>query len=177
MIKDINKIPDPEFKSLGLQGWHDFKKEFIDIKMDYNKYGDIVLEKRLGNSIEIYKEAFTSESFIHEIRKIWTERYHYVADNFDKLITLYEWANKEDIIWDARGLLPNLCPHNPGETDGRDQIFALSEELYCSIVQKFRKILFVLKGTKLYQLTLYKRSDTDWFYRTRIEEVDFIEVK
>lgn len=90
MIKDNNKILDPEFESLGLRGWHDFRKVFRDIMTDYSKYGDIVLEKQLGKSIEIYKDAFTSPNFINEIRKIWRERYHYVANNFDELITLYE---------------------------------------------------------------------------------------
>ena len=179
MIKDNNKVPDPEFESIGLQSdWHYFIEVFRDIKKDYSKYGDIVLEKRLGNSIDIYKDAFTSEDFLKAIRNIWKERYHYVANNFDELITLYEWANKENIFWDGEGLLPDLFPHKPGETDGRDQVFSLARELYYSIVEKFRDRVFVLKGTKLYELTLNKRKDTDSFYRIKIEEVvDFIEIK
>lgn len=74
-------------------------------------------------------------------------------------------------------MLPDLCPHKPGETDGRDQVFSLTKELYYSIVEKFRDRVFVLKGTKLYELTLNKRKTDASFYRIKIEEVDFIEIK
>lgn len=154
MKDNVNKmLPDPQFEKLGWQGWNYFKSAFEEIKKDYDKYGDVVLEKCLGESIDIYKDAFSSEKdFIGEIRKIWKERYHYVADTLDDIISLYE-KHYENGFFRNDFLGPDAFLGS-----GNDKTFALTASLYYYIEKKalehYEKRILVIKGSNLYKFTL-----------------------
>lgn len=177
MMEDINKIPDPEFEKTGFRGWHCFKRAFEDIKQDYDLYGDIVLEKRLGKSIEIYKAAFTSENFFKAIRDIWEKRYHYVIAGLDELITWYERAKENKICWED--LLPESNSSlKAGETKGMDQVFALSAVLYnCILKNANDDRLVLLHGKKVYELTVKEKVERESYRRIRVKKIDVIEVE
>ena len=159
-----NKKPDPQFEELGWQGWQDFKLKFEEIKKDYDQYGDIVLEKRLGESINIYKDAFASEIFIHEIYEIWKERYQYVANTLGEMISFFEKYYKNGF----NGFFKSLFPET--STIGKGSNFSLSEKLYNYIVQEARKnyekTILVLKGSDLYKFSL---EENEGYYRYKIK--------
>ena len=180
MVKDSNKIPDPEFERLGLKGWKRFKEEFVDIRKDYRWYGEIALQLRLGKSIEIYKDAFFCMDFLEALHKIWTDRYHYVVNNFEELILFYEGDYKQYIPWDC--LLEDAGPCNSDVPRGKDFVIALSRPFFNSIVEDAKKSnnkLLLLKGNKAYELTVKEKehyTDSLLFNKIEMKKVDVIEV-
>ena len=140
---------------------------------DYDLYGDIVLEKRLGESIDIYKEAFTSEDFLGEIRKIWRERYHYVASTYKELITLYEMSIEKGLTF--KDILPETKEYAyQGETRGTEQTFAVSLELYRLLS---RSSDFLLNGENVYQISFRTEKVNCTYYGFEMRKIDIIRVK
>ena len=171
-----NKMPpDPQFEELGWRGWLYFKQTFEEIKQHYDQYGDIVLKKRLGESIAIYKDAFSSENdFIGEIRKIWEERYHCVASTFEELISFYK-TNR------CAYFLPDTDKTNfGGEEKGAARAFAISMDLYSLIMSKYRAynkdgVLLLVKDNEVYEMTRDGSANTT-YYRIKIRNIKAITI-
>ena len=181
MVDNSNKMPpDPQFEKLGLKGWRCFRETLLAIKKHYNLYGDIVLEKQLGESIDIYKDAFKSANFEDAIRKIWEERYHYIAGTLAELISLYEKAFEEGIEWDY--LLPESTSYKDGETRGNDKTFSLSKKLYVDIVSiayENDKKFIVVKDNNAYELSFTDnpRNSSDTFNKINMKKINVIAVE
>lgn len=171
MLDNVNKMPpDPQFEKLGWQGWRYFKEKLYSIYRDYKEYGDIVLEKKLGESIEIYRAAFESKIFENAIYEIWKERYHYVADTLDDIILFYE-------KYDKNGFFKNNYLLTEKSEAGSEATFSLSEELYEYIVHEalkdYEKQILVLKEGKLYKITL---GPKEYKYNIKMGEVKVIKL-
>ena len=164
---NINKMPpDPQFEKLGWQGWHYFKEKLVSIFRDYKEYGDIVLEKKLGESIEIYRPAFESERFVDAIFEIWKERYQYVVKS------LSDWISRYDILGN-KYLSPDIF------MIAKEQNFSLSPDLYDYIVRIVKKHgadkVVVLKENNVYKFSLERRDDE--YYEIKLVKLDVIEVE
>ena len=169
MLDNTNKmLADPKFEELGWQGWRPFKDKFVSIYRDYKDYGDIVLEKKLGESMEVYRHAFESENFIETMFEIWSERYHYVIKDLSELISLYE-----------QGSLKNTYLTIESSNAGKEQSFSISTELYDYIERTAEKHgvdkLVVLKEKNVYKFYL-KRVD-GFHYKIKLEKLDAIEIE
>lgn len=153
-----NIIPDLWFEELGWKGWDEFKARFEEIKKDYDEYGDIVLEKKLGESKDIYKDAFSKKDdldFIREIYEIWKDRYHHVAKTFDDIISYYEEYYK-------KGFFIKNSLESEYLKSGKDSNISLQDAFYHQIVkeasQTYEKTVLVLKGSNLYEFVLENKG-------------------
>lgn len=159
-------LPDPQFEELGWQGWSDFKKELVSIFRDYKEYGDIVLEKKLGESIEIYRLAFESERFVDSIYEIWKERYQYVVKS------LSDWISRYDVLGD-KYISPDIL------MIAKEKNFSLSADLYDYIERIVKQHgadnVVILKENNVYKFSL-KRKD-GFYYEIKLVKLDVIEVE
>jgi len=168
---------DAKFKELGLQGWNPFKDYFLNIRNLFIKYGEEVLRVDLGESIEIYKQTFiqagnNEEKFISLLRKMWEERYHYVANDLSQLIYFYEMAQIEGIKFNS--LLPNM-----NNDEGINETFSLSMKLYEDILKMFKnshEIYIYKENAKFYKVSFYKGFSKTKYRRLDMEVVNFIQV-
>lgn len=180
MVDNNNKIPDPQFEELGWRGWPDFKSKFEEIRRDYDQYGEIVLEKKLGESKDIYRDAFVNNTdfvFIKEIYKIWRERYHYVADTLADIISFYE-------KYKSTGFFKNNFLCSEELQIAKEATFSLTQELYDYIVREAKKVyaleksIFVLEGgSNLYKFTLHiTDGPVSWKYDIKMEKVNIVKI-
>ena len=173
---------DIVFKKLGLQGWFPFKEKFLEIWKLFLRYGNDILKVDLGESIDVYKKAFhkadgDEQEFITNLRRIWEERYHYVAKDFNHLIDLYEMAKEEGIKFNS--LLPETNKKD-SDNEGVNDIFSLSLSLYLKIEPDIitkREMYLYKEEDKLYKLSLDRGCYSSRYRKIEMTEVQMIRLK
>ena len=185
-MNTIASIPDTEFKELGFKGWIPFKEHFLNIWNHFIKYGEEVLRVDLGESREIYKQIFieagnSEEKFKSLLRKIWKERYHYVADNFIELIEFFEISEREGI--NIGYIYPEAIYHKyDNETKGENEVFAMSMWFYSHILEtmsslKDRNLFISIRKKDIYKISLGIDYSCTTYKKISIEKVDVIQIE
>lgn len=134
-----------DLKTIEIRAWSSwkyFKDCFIEARRDYSLYGEIALTRNLDEeTIAKYKAIFTNsstdEEFYNNLRTAWEQEYHHVANNYRELVDLYKYAASKGLYERFSQLLPDTnrkC--RTGERTGTDDPFAITKELYDSILKK-----------------------------------------
>ncbi len=186
-IRNKNREPDPKFEQIGWNSWFYLKFDLIQIKKDFDLYGDgnseIFLKKKLGESYDIYKDAFpadlSSGAFEKAIRKIWESRYHIVVKDLKELLFIYKIAVKEG--FSMQELLPESKSYKEGETRGNDASIALSKELYLCIVNETlykgkNKIYILNKDNDVFKITYESADGFNTYGKTSIKLIETIKI-
>ena len=158
--------------------WNHLRNRMQRIWYRYIQYGETILEKELGEDTNKYKEMFVSSEhdteFLSKIRKYWETHFHFVANNYNELMNLFEIYktvpcnkfNSFTLAPEAKNYLFN------NDINGNNETFAIAKELYEHILgdmDENKELYLMNEKEELFKLKISKSSDR----RIEMYKIDF----